>query len=265
MRIATRFAGLAAGIAMLAGSAASAQDYPARPITLIVPFAAGGPTDVIARIVGDHMSKTLGQQLVIENIVGAGGTTASTRAMRATNDGYTIIMGHMGTHAASVALYPNLAYHPLKNFETIGLAAGTPVLDSRQEGFPGEGSQGIRRLREGEYRQDEHGACRRRLGVVHDLPAAQLDHGREADHDPLSGHGPGDERADRRPGRLHVRPDRQRGAADQRRHDQVVRDRNRRAQSRRCRMCRPQRKPACRNSRPRPGTACSRPRARRSR
>ena len=85
MRIATRFAGLAAGFAMLAGSAglAAAQDYPARPITLIVPFAAGGPTDVIARIVGDHMSKTLGQQLVIENVVGAGGTTASTRAMRA--------------------------------------------------------------------------------------------------------------------------------------------------------------------------------------
>ena len=138
MRIATRFAGLAAGIAMLAGSAvsAAAQDYPARPITLIVPFAAGGPTDVIARIVGDHMSKTLGQQLVIENIVGAGGTTASTRAMRATNDGYTIIMGHMGTHAASVALYPNLAYHPLKNFETIGLAAGTPVLILAKKDFP---------------------------------------------------------------------------------------------------------------------------------
>jgi tripartite-type tricarboxylate transporter receptor subunit TctC len=138
MRIATRFAGLAAGLAMLAGSAglASAQDYPARPITLIVPFAAGGPTDVIARIVGDHMSKTLGQQLVIENVVGAGGTTASTRAMRATNDGYTIIMGHMGTHAASVALYPKLAYHPVKDFETIGLAAGTPVLILAKKDFP---------------------------------------------------------------------------------------------------------------------------------
>jgi tripartite-type tricarboxylate transporter receptor subunit TctC len=138
MRIATRFAGFVAGFAMLAGSAglASAQDYPARPITLIVPFAAGGPTDVIARIVGDHMSKTLGQQLVIENVVGAGGTTASTRAMRATNDGYTIIMGHMGTHAASVALYPKLAYHPLKDFETIGLAAGTPVLILAKKDFP---------------------------------------------------------------------------------------------------------------------------------
>src|SRR4029453_3201281 len=101
---------LLAGTVMLAGSAglAAAQDYPTRPITIIVPFAAGGPTDVIARIVADNMSKTLGQQLVIENVVGAGGTTASTRAKRATNDGYTIITGHMGTHAASVALYPKL-------------------------------------------------------------------------------------------------------------------------------------------------------------
>ncbi len=113
-----------------------AQNYPTRPITLIVPFAAGGPTDIIARIVADHMSKTLGQQLVIENVVGAGGTTASTRAMRSTPDGYTIIMGHMGTHAAAVPLYPKLAYHPIKNFDTIGLAAGTPILIVAKKDFP---------------------------------------------------------------------------------------------------------------------------------
>ena len=94
------------GTIALAGVQASAQsDYPRRPITLVVPFAAGGPTDVIARIVGEHMSRTLGQQLVIENTLGAGGTTASTRVARAAPDGYTIEMGHMGTHAASVALY----------------------------------------------------------------------------------------------------------------------------------------------------------------
>lgn len=119
-----------------AAPAAAQADYPTRPITLIVPFAAGGPTDIVARIVSDHMSKTLGQQLVVENIVGAGGTTASTRAMRASNDGYTIIMGHMGTHAASVALYPRLAYHPSKDFEPIGLAAGTPVLIVAKKDFP---------------------------------------------------------------------------------------------------------------------------------
>ena len=127
------FAALSLG-ALIAPS--QAQNYPARPITLIVPFAAGGPTDIIARIVSDQMSKTLGQQIVIENVVGAGGTTASTRAMRATADGYTIIMGHMGTHAAAVPLYPKLAYHPVKNFEPIGLVAGTPVLIVARKDFP---------------------------------------------------------------------------------------------------------------------------------
>jgi tripartite-type tricarboxylate transporter receptor subunit TctC len=124
-------------VAMAAAlGAAVGQDYPTRPITVIVPFAAGGPTDVIARIVGDHMSKTLGQQLVIENVVGAGGTTGATRAMRAANDGYSIVMGHMGTHAASVALYPNLAYNPSSDFEPIGLVAGTPVLILAKKDFP---------------------------------------------------------------------------------------------------------------------------------
>ena len=108
----------------------------ARPITLIVPFAAGGPTDVIARIVGDHMSRTLGQPIIIENIVGAGGTTASTRAARAAPTATRSSMGHMGTHAASVALYPNLAYKPDVDFEPIGLAAGTPVLILAKKDFP---------------------------------------------------------------------------------------------------------------------------------
>jgi tripartite-type tricarboxylate transporter receptor subunit TctC len=118
----------AIAIAATVAPASAQSDYPRRPITLVVPFAAGGPTDVIARIAGEHMSRTLGQQLVVENIVGAGGTTASTRVMRAQPDGYTIIMGHMGTHAASVALYPNLAYKPDADFSPIGMVAGTPVL-----------------------------------------------------------------------------------------------------------------------------------------
>jgi len=132
-----RLAGLAgAMILAMAVAPASAQDYPARPITIIVPFAAGGPTDVIARIVADNMSKTLGQTILIENVVGAGGTTGSTRAMRAAPDGYTIEMGHMGTHAASVALYPNLAYKPESDFEPIGMAAGTPILILARKDFP---------------------------------------------------------------------------------------------------------------------------------
>jgi tripartite-type tricarboxylate transporter receptor subunit TctC len=125
-------ASLAAG---LAGPAA-AQTYPARPITMIVPFAAGGPTDIIARIMGEHMSRTLGQSIVVENAAGAGGTTASTRVARAAPDGYTIIMGNLGTHSASVGLYPNLAYDPRTDFEPVMNAAGTPMLISAHKDFP---------------------------------------------------------------------------------------------------------------------------------
>jgi tripartite-type tricarboxylate transporter receptor subunit TctC len=121
------------GLAALAGlgtitAQAQTQAYPTRSITMIVPFAAGGPTDVISRIVTGHMAQTLGQSIIIENVVGAGGTTATARAARAANDGYTLITGHMGTHAAAVPLYPNLAYHPEKDFEPVALLAGTPIL-----------------------------------------------------------------------------------------------------------------------------------------
>lgn len=128
----------AAVLASLCGFVASgeAQTYPTRSITMIVPFAAGGPTDVISRIVTAHMAQTLGQSIIIENMVGAGGTTATTRAARAANDGYTLITGHMGTHAASVPLYPKLAYHPEKDFESIALLAGTPILILARKDFP---------------------------------------------------------------------------------------------------------------------------------
>ena len=125
-----RFLHLAAGAAALsvASQIANAQTYPSRPITMIVPFAAGGGTDVIARIISEHMSHTLGQRMIIENIAGAGGTTGSTRAMRANPDGYTIEMGQMGTHATAVALYPNLAYRPEVDFDPIGMVSETPQL-----------------------------------------------------------------------------------------------------------------------------------------
>src|SRR6476661_2872796 len=113
-----------------------AQTYPTRSITMIVPFAAGGPTDVISRIVTGHMAQTLGQSIIIENVVGAGGTTATARAARAANDGYTLITGHMGTHAAAVPLYPSLAYNPEKDFEPVSLLAGTPILILARKDFP---------------------------------------------------------------------------------------------------------------------------------
>ncbi|HEY6259304.1 MAG TPA: tripartite tricarboxylate transporter substrate-binding protein [Xanthobacteraceae bacterium] len=127
-------AALAATFAMNGG--ATAQVYPSRPITLIVPFAPGGPTDITSRIIGEHMSRTLGQQLVIENVAGAGGTIGSTRTMRATPDGYTIQMGQMGTHAGSVGLYPKLPYKPDVDFEPIGLVVDQAVVIFARKDFP---------------------------------------------------------------------------------------------------------------------------------
>jgi len=126
---------LGAAFAMTAAPAL-AQSYPSRSITMVVPFAAGGPTDVIARIVSDHMGRTLGQSIVVENAAGAGGTTGSLRVARAAPDGYTVIMGNLGTHSASVGLYPNLAYDPRTDFAPVINTAGTPMLISAHKDFP---------------------------------------------------------------------------------------------------------------------------------
>jgi tripartite-type tricarboxylate transporter receptor subunit TctC len=123
-----------AALGLIGVAGAQAQPYPAHPVTVIVPFAAGGPSDIIARIVADQMGKRLGQQFVIENVNGAGGTLGAIRAARATPEGYTLVLGHMGTHAAAVALYPHLAYDPATDFSPVGLVAETPeVLVTRKD------------------------------------------------------------------------------------------------------------------------------------
>jgi tripartite-type tricarboxylate transporter receptor subunit TctC len=119
---------IAAAAALAAASqSASAQQYPTRPITVIVPFAAGGPTDVLARILGQHMSQTLGQQIVVETVTGGGGSIGSARVAKATPDGYTVVLGNLGTHAAAVGLYKNLSYDPRVDFEPVMQVASTPM------------------------------------------------------------------------------------------------------------------------------------------
>ena len=111
-------------------------EYPERQITLVVPFSAGGPTDIISRIVAEPMSRALGQNIIIENQVGAGGTVAVTRVKNATPDGYTILMGNLGTQAASVGLYPKLAYDPRTDFAPIMNMAGTPMIVAAKKDTP---------------------------------------------------------------------------------------------------------------------------------
>jgi tripartite-type tricarboxylate transporter receptor subunit TctC len=115
---------------------AQAQTYPSRPITVVVPFPAGGPSDVVARIVTEHMAKTLGQSLVIENVGGAGGTLGSARVAAAAPDGYTLLAGSMGSHVAAPVLTPNLKYDSARDFEPVGFTAHAPAVIVARKDFP---------------------------------------------------------------------------------------------------------------------------------
>jgi tripartite-type tricarboxylate transporter receptor subunit TctC len=120
----------------IAGGISAQAAFPERTITLVVPFAPGGPADTFARIIGERMSASLGQSIVIENIGGAGGTTGITRAAQAKPDGYTIMIGHMGTHGAAPAIYGNLKYDPAKDFAPIGMIAATAIVVITRKDFP---------------------------------------------------------------------------------------------------------------------------------
>lgn len=127
---------LAAATLLAFASSAGAQAYPERPITLIVPFAPGGAADTTGRIMADGMAKHLGQSIVVENVAGAGGATGSARGKSAAPDGYTIGLGHMGTHAASVGINPKLGYDPRKDFDYLGLVSTTPNIVFVRKDFP---------------------------------------------------------------------------------------------------------------------------------
>ncbi len=117
---------LFAGALSLVASAALAQAYPDRPITVIVPFSAGGPTDTVTRLVAEPMGRELGQQVVVQNVGGAGGTLGATQVAKAPADGYTLLLHHIGMSTAP-ALYENLAFDPEKDFAPIGLVTNVPM------------------------------------------------------------------------------------------------------------------------------------------
>ena len=128
----------AVGAAGLVGvaPAVQAQAYPTKPITVIVPFAAGGPTDALARVLCQKMSEILGQQLVVENIGGAGGTIGVNKVARAANEGYMLLFTHMGTLAVNIALYKSLPYDSQKDLEPIGLGGTNPMVLVTKKDLP---------------------------------------------------------------------------------------------------------------------------------
>ncbi|MFL4976196.1 MAG: tripartite tricarboxylate transporter substrate-binding protein, partial [Microvirga sp.] len=129
------FGAVLAGALGLAG-AASAQNFPTRPMTLVIPFAAGGPTDVLGRVMAEAMSKSLGQQVVVENVGGAGGGTGSQRVARAAPDGYTFLLGTVGTHAQNQTLYKKPLYNAATDFQPVGLIAEVPLILITRKDFP---------------------------------------------------------------------------------------------------------------------------------
>ncbi len=127
---------LLAGIAFaFAGTAAQAQDFPNKPVTIVVPFSAGGPTDTVARLVGQAMSTSLKQQVVVENVGGAGGTLGAGRVARAAPDGYTVLLHHIG-QATSATLYRKLPYDTINDFEAIGLVTDVPMTMVAKKDLP---------------------------------------------------------------------------------------------------------------------------------
>src|SRR6476619_5749358 len=151
------FAALVAGLSIF--SAASAQPYPSRPITVIVPFPAGGPSDVVARIIAEQMGKVLGQTMVIENVGGAGGSIGSARVAAAAPDGYTLLAASMGSHGAAPVLVPGAKYDPLRDFEPIGITAHAPVVIVARKDFPAKDLAGFVALlkRDGRDIKQGHG------------------------------------------------------------------------------------------------------------
>ena len=115
--------------------AASAQDFPNRTVTIVVPFSAGGPTDTVTRLIAQSMTKSLGQTVIVENSAGAGGTIGTEKVARAKPDGYTLLLMHIGT-STSVSLYRNLRYDPTKDLEPIGLVTEVPMTFVARKDFP---------------------------------------------------------------------------------------------------------------------------------
>src|ERR1700726_2950953 len=132
---------LAALMALLAfGGDARADNFPSHPITLVVPFSAGGPTDAMARILAEHMRTTLGQNLVIENVTGAAGSLGVGRVVRAAPDGYTVSIGHLGTHVANGAIY-KLGYDLVSDLEPVALLPSNPMIIVSKNAVPAKSLQ----------------------------------------------------------------------------------------------------------------------------
>ena len=202
---------------------------------MVIPFAAGGPTDVLGRVMAQRMGEVLGQTVIVENIGGAGGMTGGKRVADAKPDGYTMLLGTVGTQAQGQTLYKHPLYNAVTDFTPVGADRRRADRADRAQGPAGQQSQGIRRLRQGQPGQDAIRLGRRRLGDASRLRRAQYRDGHRHRARAVQGHRPGDAGPDRRPHRFPVRDHQHGQAADRRRQRQGVGDHDQGALAGRCR------------------------------
>jgi tripartite-type tricarboxylate transporter receptor subunit TctC len=168
--------GVACGVLLAVTGTALAQTYPARPMTMVIPFAAGGPTDVLGRVMAHRMGEILGQQVVVENVGGAGGMTGSKRVADAAPDGYTFVLGTVGTHAQSQAMYKKPLYNAATDFTPVALVAEVPVVLITRKDLRVNNLKEFIDLRQGQPEPHAIRFSRCRLGDPSRLRAAQLPH-----------------------------------------------------------------------------------------
>jgi tripartite-type tricarboxylate transporter receptor subunit TctC len=200
--------------AMTLTATAAAQEWPTRPVTMVVPFTAGGPVDVAARLIAPRVSESLGQQIVVENMGGAGGMTGSNRVAKASPDGYLLVLGNGGTHAYNQSLYKKPLYNSESDFAPVGVVVeNTKVLIVRND-FPANSLPEFVAYVQANQGQAAIRLGGRRLRHAYRLPAAQLPYGHKRHPCSLPRRWAGAAGLDRGPDRFHVRGDLDRVAAD---------------------------------------------------
>ena len=253
--------GAAFAVVLALTGSAGAQNFPNRPVTMVIPFAAGGPQDTIGRIIAQRMGELLGQTVVVENVGGAGGMTGSKRVADAKPDGYTMILGSVGTHAQNQTLYKHPLYNVVTDFTPVAFLAETPIAIITRPDLPVNNFKEFIAYAKANQAKMQYGSAG--AGSATHLGCVVLDSamGTKNRACALQRHRPGDAGPDRRPHRLPVRHHRHRQSADRRRQGERHRDHDQGPLAGAAESCRP---PANRAStcRPIPGARCSCRRAR---
>ena len=220
-------------------SGAGAQDWPNRPVTMVVPFAAGGPMDTLARILQPALGETLGQQIIIENMPGGGGMTGSLRVSQAAVDSHMFVLASIGTHAIGYSMHSKPPYHPANDFQPVIFVADAPLMLMTKKDLPPNNLKEFIAYTKANHDKMTFSLRRHRHLLAHQLRDAEPDHGRRRHPRALSRRRTGVCRPDRRPHRLHLQLRLDRGGGGEAGPGQGASPCWRASARRCCRTCRP--------------------------